>query len=361
MRTMIARAERISGPALAALGLVNALFAISFVAVLMLAAGSVNARSAETCSGHDILQELKRDAPGRYQAILDEAAAMPNADTRLFRVEKAGAPPSFLFGTMHLTDERVLEMPAKAKAAFDGANTVAIETTEILDPSKAQAALFAKPDLTMFTDGSEISDYLTDSQSKVLKKGLAAHGLQLALVERMKPWLLISMIALPACEKDRQQEGGAVLDVKLAHDAQKTGKKLVGLETIVEQFEAMASLPIQFHIDSLVETIAMEDRLADVTETMIDLYVEGRIGTIWPMLRDVSDEYGSGKDDQAGYADFEEALVNARNRTMFERSRSLIDAGGAFIAVGALHLPGEKGLANLFHDAGYTVTPIREN
>ena len=31
----------------------------------------------------------------------------------------------------------------------------------------------------------------------------------------------------------------------------------------------------------------------------------------------------------------------------------------AFVAVGALHLPGEQGLVQLLRDAGYTVTAIR--
>lgn len=357
MNKFIARADRLSGPALAILGAINALFAISFLAVLMIAMQAAPAWSQE-CGGENILDDLKADAPARYEAILAEAKEMPNGDTLLFRIEKDGVEPSWLFGTMHLTDKRVLNVPAPAQDAFDTADTVAIESTEIMDPAKAQLALFSKPELTMFTDGTSLSDYLSDEQREILRDGLAARGLQLALVERMKPWLLSGMVALPPCEFDRKKEGEVFLDMKLARDAEATGKELVGLETIVEQFEAMASIPMQFHVDGLVQTVELNDRIDDVMETMVDLYLQGKPGMIWPMLEDISEEIDPGSSDDEGYAAFEEAMVHARNETMLERSRELVDNGGAFIAVGAMHLPGEKGLASLFQHAGYTVTPV---
>ena len=43
---------------------------------------------------------------------------------------------------------------------------------------------------------------------------------------------------------------------------------------------------------------------------------------------------------------------------MVERSLEPLKAGGVFIAVGALHLPGETGFVNLLRKAGYQVTAI---
>ena len=46
---------------------------------------------------------------------------------------EAGQRPSYLFGTMHMTDPRVTALTPTAQKAFDGAGTVVIETTEVLD------------------------------------------------------------------------------------------------------------------------------------------------------------------------------------------------------------------------------------
>ena len=43
---------------------------------------------------------------------------------------------------------------------------------------------------------------------------------------------------------------------------------------------------------------------------------------------------------------------------MAEGSKPHLEKGNAFIAVGALHLPGEEGLIELIRKQGYTVTRI---
>ena len=90
----------------------------------------------------------------------------------------------------------------------------------------------------------------------------------------------------------------------------------------------------------------------DVVETMIVLYKQGETGMFWPLFREVLPN-----DDAAGYAAFEETMVTARNRVMVANAEQYLAAGSAFIAVGAMHLPGPEGLVELFRKAGYTVSP----
>jgi uncharacterized protein YbaP (TraB family) len=51
-------------------------------------------------------------------------------------------------------------------------------------------------------------------------------------------------------------------------------------------------------------------------------------------------------------------FIDARNRIMAGRMAARLDQGGAFIAVGALHLPGEKGLVSLLKSRGYRLEPV---
>ena len=168
--------------------------------------------------------------------------------------------------------------------------------------------------------------------------------------------MLISLVALPVCEIERKEAGMPILDLKLAEDAQNAGKELLGLETAVEQLDAMASLPMEMHVRGLVETLALGDGLNDVMETMVSLYAEGETGMFWPLIRVAIPEQEEGSGD---YAAFDQAMVKARNGTMAERVRPILDRGNAFVAVGALHLPGEEGLIELLRAQGYSVEGVR--
>ena len=117
----------------------------------------------------------------------------------------------------------------------------------------------------------------------------------------------------------------------------------------------MASLPMDFHMKGLVETLKLGDRMDDVIETMIVLYEREDTGMFWPLFRAV---LPSSDGDEAGYAAFEETMITSRNRTMAENAEPILAKGNAFIAVGALHLPGPEGLVELFRKAGYTVTAV---
>jgi uncharacterized protein YbaP (TraB family) len=336
-------------------------FALLILLALGLVWGTGQARAEDdaSCTGVSLVEQLARTDPEKLAAARADAAAVPNGSGLLWKVEKPGVSPSFLFGTMHVTDPRVTEMPEAARAAFDQAGTVVIETIEILDPAKAQAALLTRPELTMFTDGTTLTSLLNEEETEIISAELSRRGIPIALVSRMKPWMIAGLVALPACEMARKAEGVEFLDIKIAITARDQGKQLLGLESIGEQMEAMADLPIEFHIRGLVETIKLADLMPDIMATMTDLYLEGEIAQIMPVVLAAGPE--ELEDDASGYAAFEERIVRMRNHVMAGRAAPILDAGNAFVAVGALHLPGKEGLVALLQDAGYTVTAIPAN
>ncbi len=355
MKRAIAIADRAASLSLKLIAAINALFLICFLVSMVLIAGKARA-DTPVCTGKDMLAALAKDDPAELDKITAEAATTLNGKGLLWRLEKPGQPPSYLFGTMHMTDPRVTTLPPAAQKAFDAAKTVVIETTEVLDQSKMMAAIAAEPELMMFTDGTTLTSLLSPEDAAAVEKALDARGIPAASVAKMKPWMLSAMVALPACELARKAGGAPVLDVKLAEQAKASGKSLEGLETVAEQLRAMASLPLDFHIRGLVETLKLGDRMDDVIETMIVLYEREDTGMFWPLFRAVLPSTG---EDEAGYVAFEEAMITGRNRVMLAHAAPILAKGDAFIAVGALHLPGPQGLIEQFRSSGYTVSAVR--
>jgi uncharacterized protein len=327
----------------------NTLFFASFLVALLFASSQVKAGEI-ICAGQNLMQTL---APGVIAKIEAESGATINGEGRLWKIEKSGIKPSYLFGTMHISDPRVVALTPEAKAAYDGADIVVIETTEVLDKTKAAAALLARPDLMMFTDATTITSLVDPKDLPALEKGLADRGMPLAAVNRMKPWMLSGVLAVPACETKRIQDGAQLLDIKLGMDAKLAGKQIGGLETIIEQFDAIASLPMKSHIEGLVESASLGELTGDVMETMVDLYIQGHIGKIMPLVKNIAP---AGVSTSGNSGVFEEVMIHARNTTMANRAEQFLAKGNAFIAVGAMHLPGEKGLVEKLRTAGYAVT-----
>lgn len=348
-------ADHAARMALALAGLLPLALLAALVATL-LAAMPARAEDPADCAGADLLERWRTSAPQKLQAVEREAARVPNGEGLFWKVEKAGTAPSYLLGTMHVTDPRVLAMPKGAAEAYAAAGTVIVESDEIADETKASAAMMARPDLSMFTDGKSLDDYLSAEDRATLEAGLKARGVPLALVMRMKPWMIAGFVALPACEMSRKQSGAAFLDQTLAKRALAEGKRLKGLETLVEQLEAINALPVAFHVESLIETIKLGPLADDVMTTTTDLYLRGRTGAIMPMMKIVAADQG--QDDTADSVAFEQRIVTDRNHVMATRAAPLLAEGNAFMAVGALHLPGEEGVIALLRRQGFTVTAM---
>ncbi|WP_442201737.1 TraB/GumN family protein [Rhizobium sp. RAF56] len=340
-----------------ALFLAVAALPAALAAGLLLTLLSLTAAHAadDACGGVNLLAELKLSDPAKYAAVMAEAAAVPNGQSIFWKIEKPGLKPSWLLGTMHVTDPRVLTMPKGAPEANQAASTIIVESDEILDDKKAAMSLLAKPELTMFSDGSTISKFLSAEDNARLEAGLKERGIPLAAVLRMQPWMIASVVALPPCELARKGRGAQFLDQKLAVEAAKAGKQVKGLETLTEQLQAMADLPVEFHLKSLIQTLELGTKMKDVVETMTDLYLSGQIGATMPMLKTVSPDEAT---DDGDYAAFEQRIILDRNKVMAEHAAPILANGNVFMAVGALHLPGEQGLVELLRKQGFTVTAV---
>jgi uncharacterized protein YbaP (TraB family) len=307
-----------------------------------------------SCGGKNIIEQLRKEDPRGFADVEKDTANLKNGESVFWKIEKAGLKPSYLLGTIHLSDPRVIKLPNEAARDFDAADAVIVESDEIADKNAASAKLMARPDLSMFTDSHTIYDFLTPDQKAMLEKQLSERGIPLAAVAKMKPWVLSTFVALPTCELTRKAAGADFLDEKLTKDAMAAGKKVVGLETLTEQLEAMASVSMKTHVSGLIGVLKDPQRTKDLMETMIELYASGRPAMIGPL----SEYVGKMDADSADMAEFEKKMITVRNHHMADRAEATLDKGNAFMAVGALHLPGDEGLVSLLQQKGFTVTPV---
>ena len=313
------------------------------------------AGDAPRCSGANLLDKMARDDPAGYATIVAAAARVPAGDHLLWRIEgKDGHPDSWLFGTIHYSDDRATDLTPAIRSALASVSTVALELAGVPTPQDLQAVLKNDPQLLAMPPDKSLYDLLTPEAAAALKEKLTARGANLDQAARLKPWFLTILLGAPDCERQRQQAGDLPVDGVIIQMAKKAGKTIVGLETLKEQLTVMATMPLDAQAAQLAQLVTAPERPEDRYTTVLQLYLHHQIGMMFPLM-----EAEGRKDPEIGKVvrHMTETLVAKRNAGMIEHALPLIENGGVMIAVGSLHLPGPQGLVELLRARGYKITP----
>jgi uncharacterized protein len=333
------------------------IYRVSILAALLCLAASRGV--AAECRGHDLFPALKSEGPTAYAAIEASASAMPFRHGKLFRLSRAGTEPSYVFATLHLSDPRITSFSPRLRAALAGSKIVALESVEtgaaLRRAISNDGAAWRRATVA---DETQRADHLLAKADFARLEALAARkGVTQSVVHTFKPSALALMLDLPACATGLPG-GKPYVDELVADIARENKIEPMGLETIIEQLEALGGLPRETERDLLIAILRQSqgDRAEDIVETMVARYTEGDIGGMLAWLRSAEPIPGVAQ-AQIPPA-FLDRLITLRNQRMRDRALPLLKQGDAFIAVGAAHLPGKEGLLSLFEEDGYEVETI---
>ena len=262
----------------------------------------------------------------------------------LWRLEPpGGGQASYLLGTMHVADPRVLDVAPEVRAALAASDTAVFE---VIDGTEEQLAAAG---LMFYQDGRTLDAVLGPELWQATMAVARDYGLTSPLVRRYKPWGLLVLLSLPVEQMRLMMQQGTVLDTMLQDEARQAGKELVGLESAVEQVAVFDEAAEEDQI-ALLESKAENDLAFDL---MLAFYLERDLAGIVSV-----DEALEDSAEAEVLARFMDRLKTQRDRLMFERLQPLLDGRSLFIAVGALHLTGPEGLLERFAGAGYAVTAV---
>jgi len=306
------------------------------------------------CAGRNLVDALAQADPAAHARLEAAFAEIPNGTGHFWRIEKPGLKPSHLFGTAHVSEARALNQLDRIEPALAASDTLLVELDlDSLSPLE-MADIITQNSLP---EGTTLDDFLSPDEEQALGRLTASHGMPWFSARKLRPALLAVILAVPPCAKLAELRGEKVLDERIVGRARTAGLRVEALETIDEQIAALAALKDDLQLAALVETADEEPGLGeDVYETTLALYAQGTIAKVEPLVEALGKRFPA---MLPAYADMREPLIVARNRVMHERALPHVEKGGAFIAVGALHLPGADGLVELFRQSGFTVTPAR--
>lgn len=257
----------------------------------------------------------------------------------LWRIHKPNHPANYLFGTIHVDDKRVKKLNHTIKRRFDEAKTLCLE---ILPDRETQVGI----GLAMMLPKDEyLDEILGEALFNRLSLTMNRIGMTPLETIRLKPWAAMIVLSRP------ESSGGYALDEQLYHWANHQYKGLCALESLQEQLTIFDQLSHHEQISLLVDTLDNLPTLKQLNEALIQAYLTGDLEAIYQQSLE-----SEGEHSQLAIK-LRERLIDHRNLIMADRLMPILDKGYAFVAVGALHLPGEKGLLKLLRKQGYIVTP----
>ena len=133
-------------------------------------------------------------------------------------------------------------------------------------------------------------------------------------------------------------------------EAKAKGKGIKGLETMAYQMSIFDSIPYSAQAKQLVSYVDNFGKSNDDSEfnALTQAYRNQELEKLETLT----------KDDDMGIANFSDLLLYNRNKAWVAKLGDLLVNNSLVVAVGAGHLPGEKGVINLLRKAGYKVEPV---
>ena len=278
----------------------------------------------------------------------------------LWRIEAPGvSKPSYLFGTMHLTEKRVFDFSDSVLLALRSTDAFAME----IDLDSVMAYMLS-PGGPLRDTVNYMRKILTPAEYKfvdslVIKKS----GAPIAQLNLKRLWF-VEKLLLDEDEVISKTAGTGAkaenifLDGWLHQKATFMGKPVHSLERMENQLHFMSAdvtvVQKEIFLESIGYQVSASERPAEKVlfdarvsflDSLVNLYYAGDPQRMYNLV-------DKSKESDAGPG------LGKRNIEMAANLATLVKGKSVFAAVGAAHLSGDKGLIALLRAKGFSVNPV---
>ncbi len=278
-------------------------------------------------------------------------------DTPAPALWKATDPDSgnelYLMGTIHVVSEEKFSLPDYITDVYENSSGVAVEydIRQLEDIAGAQELL----QYTLYTDGTKISDHISEEAYETGKSCLTDLGMYAGVLDYYMPGLWLNQIEQSAIMSIKNLSSDGV-DSKFIDMAEKDGKEIISIETLEIQADALVGYSDEYAdycLRKLPEDLQDLESVAESLGELYDLWASGKIDEMEDADDDDEDLPEDLLDD---YEEYNEKIIYSRNKGMADKAAEFLENGdNYFFMVGAMHFAGSRGVDDLLEAKGYTV------
>jgi uncharacterized protein YbaP (TraB family) len=267
--------------------------------------------------------------------------AAQNKSSLLWKISGNGlTEPSYIYGTIHIICPQDYHMRDAIKTAFAQTKQVYLEID--FDNPKMMQKMMAS---SMLTNGKTARDYLSEEEYQILDANFKnTLGMGMNQLQTLKPLILLSMsyISLIACQPQS-------FEATFVNMAKTQNKEVLGLETVDFQMGIFDKIPLDMQYKMIADIVKQKDKALLEFKELVSIYKQENIEGLLDLMNT----------SEWNFDDFEDILINNRNKTWTDKFTEIANENSTFFAVGAGHLAGEKGWLQLLKNKGYIVEAIK--
>lgn len=248
--------------------------------------------------------------------------------------------PSYLFGTFHMLCRDEINFSPNLLLALKTAEEVYFEM-DLDDPSNTLGVLF----FMNMKNGQTLKNLYTEEEYRKLQLFFKdSLKISLTAFQKMKPSFLEALL-IPKMMPCKNMSG---VEQELLKIAVKNKQAIKGFETIAFQAAVFDSIPYSHQAKNLLRSIDSIHQYKIYFDNMIHVYQSQQLNSMEALITDSA----------FGIKEGFEWLLDNRNINWVNQLAGIMPHKNIFIAVGAGHLVGKKGLIELLKKEGYTLRPI---
>lgn len=270
----------------------------------------------------------------------------------------------YLLGTIHLGKAEMYPFSANLNHALEEADNVSFE----VDFNDQQGIVYLMQK-QMYLDGTTLKDHVDEETYKRTIDAFNAFGMPEEQTKTYKPWALANSLTVLSAQDSTdiaQAAAYPAVDVYIYSKALLEEKEILEIEGYVFQADLLDGIPVDYQIESLkVGLDAIEGKGSKVEGETPEVALTNEWLAQF-MARDIEGFTKSyNKDSALESGDImAKALFDGRDDHMTQKVVEYLKDESHetyFVAVGAGHMIGEKGIIKQLQDLGYTVKVVPVN
>lgn len=277
----------------------------------------------------------------------------------LWKLSDTDGHTLYLFGTIHVGDERSTEVLEKLSPLLLSCDALAVEFDAVAYQQDL-GAVMADYKQFVYSDDSTVRDHMPQELYERCAALLTEAKAYSPLLDHYNLAMWSNLVESAAMVTQSPLQADDAMDLMLIQRAYDNKLPVLDVESASFQMKLLNSFPEELNLLMIQSTLDNLESYGESIDALYAAWLKGDYDEFLALFLAEDDVEDLSEAERDMVADYNKAMVEDRNLGMAEVAAGYLRSGDTvFMAVGTGHLVGDTGLVQLLQDAGFTAERVK--